>query len=45
MLIFLSLNDIELEYAQDDLVSIILDAANGNADASNLFQWLREHRK
>ncbi len=45
MLIFLSLNDIELEYTQDDLVRIILDVANGNADASDLFQWLHEHQK
>jgi len=45
MLISLSLNDIELEYTQDDLVSIILDVANGNADTSDLFQWLHEHQK
>jgi len=29
----------------DDLVSIILDVVNGNADASDLFQWLHEHQK
>ncbi len=34
MLIFLSLNNVELEYTQDDLINIILSVAKGNADTS-----------
>ncbi|HOR89381.1 MAG TPA: type II toxin-antitoxin system death-on-curing family toxin [Clostridia bacterium] len=40
MLIFLSLNKIELKYTQDELVQVILEIAKGNLNASDLFKWL-----
>ncbi|MGI6594642.1 MAG: type II toxin-antitoxin system death-on-curing family toxin [Christensenellales bacterium] len=43
MLIFLSLNNVELEYTQDDLINIILSVAKGNADTSTLLQWIHKH--
>jgi death-on-curing protein len=46
MLIFLSLNKIELEYTQNELVQVILDIAEGNSDdVSTLLSWLCEHQK
>ena len=43
MLVFLSLNGIELEYSQDELADIFLDIAAGRAGYVELLQWIAEH--
>ena len=42
-LVFLTLNGIELEHTQEELVSIILRVASGSADCSDLLQWILQH--
>jgi death-on-curing protein len=39
MLLFLSLNHIELEYTQDELSSIFLKVASGGFSCKDLFHW------
>ena len=43
MLVFLALNNIELEYADGELISIVLDMASGKTDSGDLRQWLSDH--
>lgn len=45
MLIFLSLNKVELEYTQNELIQVILNIAKGELNSSDLFEWLTEHQK
>lgn len=44
MLVFLALNGIELNYAQQELIDIILSVASGKARAEELLQWILEHQ-
>lgn len=44
MLVFLDLNGIRLEYAQDELSDIILKVAAGDADLQSLLVWILEHQ-
>ena len=44
MLVFLALNGIELEYAQQELVDVILKVAASEADADELRQWILNHQ-
>ena len=45
MLLFLSLNHIELEYTQDELSSIFLKVASGGFSCKDLFHWDLFHQK
>ena len=43
MLIFLLLNNVELEYDDDDLISLILGTATGEYDDKTILEWLKNH--
>mgnify|MGYP003251310063 CR=1 FL=1 len=43
MLVFLSVNGIELCYEQQELIDIILSAASGKTDRQGLLQWILDH--
>jgi len=43
MLVFLSLNGIELNYSQDELATLFLQLASGQADDSTLLGWILAH--
>lgn len=45
MLVFLSLNGIELSYTQKELYEIILDVAGGKAEYENLLDWILSHQQ
>ena len=45
MLVFLALNGYEVEYSQQELYTIILDIAAGNAEYTDLLNWLIGHQK
>ena len=44
MLVFLALNKIELDYTQDELVSVILSVADGKCSFNELLNWIIEHQ-
>ena len=44
MLVFLTLNGIQLKYTQKELYEIILDIAAGNIGYEELLQWVLEHQ-
>lgn len=44
MLIFLMINNYELEYTQEELYTIILDVASGNKDYKDIQQWILAHK-
>ena len=43
MLIFLRLNNVELEYDDDDLIALILRTAAGENDDKTILDWLKKH--
>ena len=43
MLVFLSVNGVELRYEQQELVDIILKIAAGRATRAALLQWILDH--
>ena len=43
MLIFLRLNNVELEYDDDDLIALILKTAAGENDDKTILEWLKKH--
>lgn len=43
MLMFLSLNNILLEYEDDDLIDVILSIASGDMDDEKLREWIENH--
>ena len=45
MLVFLGLNGIELEYAQKELVDIILSIASSHSSFEELLKWILDHQK
>ena len=45
MLIFLSLNGIELSYTQQELSNTILSVASGNMSFEELVRWIIDHQK
>ena len=45
MLVFLALNDIRLQYTQEELYTIILDVAAGKSSQENLLTWIEAHKK
>ena len=44
MLLFLSLNGIELEYMQNELSDMILDVAAGNLRFEDMVKWIIKHQ-
>lgn len=44
MLLFLSLNGIELEYTQNELSDMILDVAAGNLRFKDMVKWIIKHQ-
>ena len=44
MLVFLALNQIELDYTQDELSDIILKVASDECDFNGLLEWILEHQ-
>lgn len=45
MLVFLALNDIQLDFTQEELIQIFLDLASGNSDYNTLIVWIRSHKR
>lgn len=45
MLVFLALNDIQLDFTQEELIQIFLDLASGNSDYNTLIVWIRIHKR
>ncbi len=45
MLVFLSLNGVELAYTQQELIDMILAVASGKAAARELLQWILTHQE
>ena len=45
MLVTLRLNGVNLEYTQNELVSIIMDTASGKAGYENLLEWIINHKQ
>lgn len=45
MLVFLSLNKIELEYTQKELADVILKVASGDISFEKLLEWIIEHQE
>ena len=43
MLVFLAINQISLDYTDEELIQIILDVAAGKADDKTLLEWLQSH--
>lgn len=43
MLVFLKLNNVELEYEDDDLIAVILSIASGGMDDERLREWIENH--
>ena len=44
MLVFLTLNGIELDYTQEELADMVLAVASGNMDLDELLDWILEHQ-
>lgn len=44
MLIFLSLNGIELNYTQDELSNMVLKVASGDFFFDDMVQWIIKHQ-
>ena len=44
MLLFLSLNGIELEYTQEELSDMVLDVAAGRSRFEDMIQWIIKHQ-
>ena len=45
MLLFLKLNNIEVNYSQQELVDFGLDIASGKISKNDIKEWIIEHRK
>ena len=45
MLVFLSINGIELKYTQKELYETILAVADGSLDYDGLLKWVMEHQE
>lgn len=43
MLVFLSINNAELSYSDDELIRLILGIASGEYDDKHLLNWLQHH--
>ena len=45
MLLFLKLNNIEVNYSQQELIDFGLDIASGKMSKNDIKEWIIEHRK
>lgn len=45
MLVFLSINGIELSYRQDELSDVVLSVASGNLSFDEFCQWVQNHQR
>ena len=45
MLVFLALNDIQLDFTQEELIQIFLDPASSNSDYNTLIVWIRSYKR
>ena len=43
MLVFLAINDIDLEYSDIELIELILSVASGTQSDSDILRWLQQH--
>ena len=43
MLVFLELNDIQINYSQEELSNIFLEIASGNKGYEELLNWIITH--
>ncbi|MGN0677023.1 MAG: type II toxin-antitoxin system death-on-curing family toxin [Ruminococcus sp.] len=43
MLVFLTLNDIEIEYEDNDFIQLVLGVASGEISDVQLLEWLKQH--
>ena len=43
MLVFLKLNNVEIEYEDDELIAVILSIASGDMDDERLRKWIENH--
>ena len=43
MLVFLALNDIEVDYEDAEFIQLVLDVAAGEISAEQLLAWLQAH--
>ena len=45
MLMTLSLNDVQLQYSQEELITLGLSVADGSYDYPAILKWIRTHKK
>ena len=43
MLVFLSINGVELEYRDNELIELILSVASSESDDKHILRWLQQH--
>ena len=43
MLVFLSINNVELEYDDNELIKLIWSLASGESDYTVVLKWLQQH--
>ena len=43
MLVFLSINNVELKYSDNDLIDLILSVASSESNDKHILQWLQQH--
>ena len=43
MLVFLTLNGIEIEYEDNDFIHLVLGIASGEISDVQLLEWLKQH--
>ena len=44
MLVFLALNDIYLDYSQDELIDVVLKVASGDNNYEQFLNWVLNHQ-
>lgn len=43
MIVFLALNNVEIQYTDEELTTLIMNIASGLKDENFLLEWLKEH--
>ena len=44
MLVFLALNDVYLDYSQDELIDVVLKVASGDNNCDQFLNWVLNHQ-
>lgn len=44
MLVFLALNDVYLDYSQDELIDVVLKVASGDNNYNQFLNWVLNHQ-